>query len=57
MQEIRIPVGQVGAGSQPAEEDGANLDILQLPEEIVLRFDVRRTGGRFVNTRTPSLSK
>jgi hydrogenase-1 operon protein HyaF len=34
MQEINIPVNRVGAGSQPAEEDGATLDILQLPDEM-----------------------
>ncbi len=34
MPDISIPVSLIGAGSQPAEEDGANLDILQLPDEM-----------------------
>jgi hydrogenase-1 operon protein HyaF len=34
MHEIHIPVSEIGAGSQPAEEDGASLDILQLPDEM-----------------------
>ncbi len=34
MQEIKIPVNLIGAGSQPADEDGATLDILQLPDEM-----------------------
>ena len=34
MQEITIPAHLIGAGSQPAEEDGAELDILQLPDEM-----------------------
>ncbi len=34
MQHIKIPVSQIGAGSQPAEADGASLDILQLPDEM-----------------------
>ncbi|MEW8627475.1 MAG: hydrogenase expression/formation C-terminal domain-containing protein [Candidatus Thiodiazotropha sp.] len=34
MNEINIPVTVNGPGSQPAEEDGTNLDILQLPDEM-----------------------
>ncbi len=34
MQEISIPPNLIGVGSQPAEEDGAELDILQLPDEM-----------------------
>jgi hydrogenase-1 operon protein HyaF len=34
MYEINIPVSKIGAGSQPNEEDGASLDILQLPDEM-----------------------
>jgi hydrogenase-1 operon protein HyaF len=34
MREINIPVNLTGPGSQPADEDGANLDILQLPDEM-----------------------
>ncbi len=31
---IEIPVGAIGVGSQPVEEDGAQLDILPLPTEM-----------------------
>lgn len=34
MREINIPVNLSGPGSQPVEEDGASLDILQLPDEM-----------------------
>jgi hydrogenase-1 operon protein HyaF len=34
MRETKIPLNRVGAGSQPAEEDRASLDILQLPDEM-----------------------
>jgi hydrogenase-1 operon protein HyaF len=34
MNEINIPITITGPGSQPREEDGANLDILQLPSEM-----------------------
>lgn len=34
MQDINIPISLTGVGSQPAEEDGAELDILQLPDEM-----------------------
>ncbi len=34
MREINIPVNLTGPGSQPADEDGASLDILQLPDEM-----------------------
>ncbi|MEW8284648.1 MAG: hydrogenase expression/formation C-terminal domain-containing protein [Candidatus Thiodiazotropha endolucinida] len=34
MNEIDIPVSVTGPGSQPAENDGASLDILQLPDEM-----------------------
>ncbi|MCU7925203.1 MAG: hydrogenase expression/formation protein [Candidatus Thiodiazotropha sp. (ex Dulcina madagascariensis)] len=34
MHEINIPVSVGGPGSQPSEEDGASLDILQLPSEM-----------------------
>ncbi|MEW8030411.1 MAG: hydrogenase expression/formation C-terminal domain-containing protein [Candidatus Thiodiazotropha sp.] len=34
MNEIDIPISVSGPGSQPAEEDGASLDILQLPDEM-----------------------
>lgn len=34
MNESKIPVSLIGAGTQPAEEDGASLDILQLPDEM-----------------------
>jgi hydrogenase-1 operon protein HyaF len=34
MQKINIPVNLIGAGSQPAEEEGASLDILELPGEM-----------------------
>ncbi|MCU7812544.1 MAG: hydrogenase expression/formation protein [Candidatus Thiodiazotropha sp. (ex Notomyrtea botanica)] len=34
MQETHIPVSLIGTGSQPQEEDGANLDILELPDEM-----------------------
>ena len=32
MNDIKIPVSLIGAGTQPPEADGANLDILQLPD-------------------------
>lgn len=34
MQETHIPIANIGAGSQPDEADGANLDILELPDEM-----------------------
>ncbi len=34
MREIPIPVALAGPGTQPAEADGASLDILQLPDEM-----------------------
>lgn len=34
MNEIKIPVSLIGVGTQPPEEDGASLDILQLPDEM-----------------------
>jgi hydrogenase-1 operon protein HyaF len=34
MNEFKIPVSVSGPGSQPGEEDGAALDILQLPDEM-----------------------
>ncbi|MEW8298020.1 MAG: hydrogenase expression/formation C-terminal domain-containing protein [Candidatus Thiodiazotropha sp.] len=34
MKDINIPVSVTGPGSQPGEEDGAALDILQLPDEM-----------------------
>ncbi|MEJ2592355.1 MAG: hydrogenase expression/formation protein, partial [Candidatus Thiodiazotropha sp.] len=34
MNDIKIPVSLIGAGTQPPEADGANLDILQLPDEM-----------------------
>jgi hydrogenase-1 operon protein HyaF len=34
MNEINIPIHVTGPGSQPTEEDGAQLDILQLPDEM-----------------------
>ena len=34
MREISIPVNLSGPGSQPVDEDGASLDILQLPDEM-----------------------
>jgi hydrogenase-1 operon protein HyaF len=34
MHEFPIPVALAGPGTQPAEADGANLDILQLPDEM-----------------------
>jgi hydrogenase-1 operon protein HyaF len=34
MNDIKIPVTVSGPGSQPSEEDGANLDILQLPDQM-----------------------
>ncbi|MCU7945825.1 MAG: hydrogenase expression/formation protein [Candidatus Thiodiazotropha sp. (ex Cardiolucina cf. quadrata)] len=34
MYEINLPVSVSGPGSQPSEEDGTSLDILQLPDEM-----------------------